>query len=763
MRTNCEKQFLCNMKPNPALRSFLFTFGSAMLAVTTAQADILHWDGLTPGGDAGGGAGTWDNSTANWSTAATGGSAIDWDDSNFAVFGGTAGTVTLGAPITTSGMLFNVHSYSIDASTNALTFASGNNTISTSFTSAAGNITSLTGTVSGGSGANLHFTALNPSYWPVGSIISFNGDSAGGWGGTTTIDKFMTVRLQDANRALANTSGITLRGGMIVLTNVSSQASLNRVNDSAIINSYGGSIRTNNTSTASTNYVENFGELKLNGGLTTLIHNISNNSTGRSQLLSFSNITRASGSYGTLFAGSNSVVPNSTTHLIRNSSITTATADDKTIGPWLTLGNNAYGSPDYAKYDASGNIIAMVRSAGNILTNLQEGSLTTAWADTANFQWTGAALTANRVVNTLRHTGGTFELSSFSFAANGILGSNTNVTIHSTTGGSTGYLTAAGGVGNDNADVLYLNSATGNLFVNAPIKDNGNPVTLVATTGTGRIQLNAVNTHTGGTVISSQVYRNIDGQDANPGNTSRILLQNVNALGPNTNRLRVESGYLDLGSLSPTVGKFDGFVSGVVTGSNASTVLTVGNGTVDSDISDFAGTLNNISLTKTGAGTQILSGVNVTTGAVTVSAGTLLVNGSLGNSAVTVNAGAFGGSGMIGSTLNLTSGSFHVVDLLDALRVTGTVTLYAGFGVDDLAGLTWDSVADGTYSLIDGTLGAGVFAGLNHNSLATAYDIGGGRIAYFQEGSLQLVVIPEPRAAMLGGLGLLALLRRRRY
>ena len=46
-----------------------------------------------------------------------------------------------------------------------------------------------------------------------------------------------------------------------------------------------------------------------------------------------------------------------------------------------------------------------------------------------------------------------------------------------------------------------------------------------------------------------------------------------------------------------------------------------------------------------------------------------------------------------------------------------------------------------------------------------AYDLGG-KSAYFQtdinNSSLNLVVIPEPRAALLGGLGLLALLRRRR-
>jgi autotransporter-associated beta strand protein len=168
------------------------------------------------------------------------------------------------------------------------------------------------------------------------------------------------------------------------------------------------------------------------------------------------------------------------------------------------------------------------------------------------------------------------------------------------------------------------------------------------------------------------------------------------------------------------------------------------------------------SLTKEGAGKWIITGTHTYTGATTVSAGTLLVNGSLGNTAVTVSAGAFGGTGTIGSTLNLTSGSFHVADLNDALAVSGTITLYAGFGIDDLAGIDWGTTGSGTYTLISGTLGAGVFDAMSHNSLAEAFDVGSGKKAYFQEGSLQLVVIPEPSAALLGGLGLVALLRRRR-
>ena len=171
-------------------------------------------------------------------------------------------------------------------------------------------------------------------------------------------------------------------------------------------------------------------------------------------------------------------------------------------------------------------------------------------------------------------------------------------------------------------------------------------------------------------------------------------------------------------------------------------------------------------ITKTGAGTMTLSGNSTYTGATTVSVGTLLVTGALGNSAVSVASSAtVGGSGTIGSTLSFAGDSFFDVFSAvvgnDPLAVTGTVSFGSGFGIDNLTGINWASVAPGTYTLIDSVQDFSL-AGLDNWGIANAFTVDAGKSAYFQSGSLQLVVVPEPRAALLGGLGLLALLRRRR-
>lgn len=192
---------------------------------------------------------------------------------------------------------------------------------------------------------------------------------------------------------------------------------------------------------------------------------------------------------------------------------------------------------------------------------------------------------------------------------------------------------------------------------------------------------------------------------------------------------------------------------------------TTGTSTNTSAHPAHSGITGSGSLVKDGVGYVRLQGTNDYTGTTTVNGGAVLVEGLLTSSTVTVSGGAIGGTGTITNSLSIDAGSFYISNLNSALAVLGTIDIYAGFGVADLVNIDFSSVALGTYTLIDGTLGAGVFASLDNNSLATAYDTGEGTFAYFQEGSLDLVVtdvIPEPSAALLGSLGVLALLRRRR-
>lgn len=167
---------------------------------------------------------------------------------------------------------------------------------------------------------------------------------------------------------------------------------------------------------------------------------------------------------------------------------------------------------------------------------------------------------------------------------------------------------------------------------------------------------------------------------------------------------------------------------------------------------------------KTGEGTMLLSANNTYTGATLVSAGTLLVNGSLGNTSITVDANAtIGGIGALGGSLSFNGAALlEVVDFNDPLAVAGTITFGSGFGIANLTGIDWDSLAfDTPYTVLSTTqtFGTGDIANFG---IANAVTVGTGRYAYFQNGSLAVVVIPEPAAALLGGLGILTLLRRRR-
>ncbi len=121
------------MKPTTKRISFLPVASAiaALFAGPSARAADVIWD-TTPGtvgaGDSAvtGGAGNWDTLNGNW-TSDSGANNIAWDNANndTAIFGDTAGTVTLNTGITVGGLTFDIAGYTVTG--NTLTFGIAGN------------------------------------------------------------------------------------------------------------------------------------------------------------------------------------------------------------------------------------------------------------------------------------------------------------------------------------------------------------------------------------------------------------------------------------------------------------------------------------------------------------------------------------------------------------------------------------------------------------------------------------------------------------
>jgi len=171
-------------------------------------------------------------------------------------------------------------------------------------------------------------------------------------------------------------------------------------------------------------------------------------------------------------------------------------------------------------------------------------------------------------------------------------------------------------------------------------------------------------------------------------------------------------------------------------------------------------------LEKLGAGSLTLNGAQTYTGPTLVSAGTLTLalNSSITSAVTVAGSAALGGAGTIADNLSFNSDAKFVFSLTERLLVTGASVSFVDFGIDDLVGLT-SATAEGTYTIIGGSATINTNGLLNLGS-ANAYNLGGGKSAYFSEGSLQVTVVPEPSTyalLVLAGLGLAGhVIRRRR-
>lgn len=254
------------------------------------------------------------------------------------------------------------------------------------------------------------------------------------------------------------------------------------------------------------------------------------------------------------------------------------------------------------------------------------------------------------------------------------------------------------------------------------------------------------------------------------------------------------NGTFQINNVPQTIDGLSG--SGVVRNVVGANTLTIGAG---GSGGSFSGAIQNgsgtLTLVKTGAGTQILSGANTYTGATTVSAGTLLVNGTHAAAGlINVSAGAtLGGSGSVGP-VTIADGAFlapgnsagamtaaelalnplsRVVFELgapsllqnpgsDFVAVGGTLTLAGTLDITPIAG--FGTPAGGEQWLLM-TYGGGLAdMGMSIGSapalapgLSYAIDTG-------TSGQILLTVVPEAGSCALAALGclhLMCVLRRR--
>jgi hypothetical protein len=97
------------------------------------------------------------------------------------------------------------------------------------------------------------------------------------------------------------------------------------------------------------------------------------------------------------------------------------------------------------------------------------------------------------------------------------------------------------------------------------------------------------------------------------------------------------------------------------------------------------------------------------------------------------------------------------------LTVNGASVSFGGFSIANLVGLDGNAVPEDTYILIDGTATIN-WANVSNVGASNAASIGGGKSAYFETGSLALVVIPEPATfGIVLSVLAAAIIRRKRF
>lgn len=338
------------------------------------------------------------------------------------------------------------------------------------------------------------------------------------------------------------------------------------------------------------------------------------------------------------------------------------------------------------------------------------------------------------------------------FSISGIGSVSSSGGIFGNQGGVTGSATLSGGtwsnagetwIGNSGLGTLVLNGgsltntigniarnsgSTGSVTMSAGTWNNSN-LFVVGNAGNGSF------TQTGGTVnsVTSEIGRTVGGVGVatiSGGNWTNSGSLTVGVVG--NGNLNLNGGTVTASQVAEGVGngtitfnggtlRVGGNQSALFSGFEAGDVTTVGAGaTIDTQgftVATGYGLGGNGSLTKQGTGTLELTGTNTYTGATSVQAGRLILNGSPTTSSVTVANGGTLSPGSTASTLTLNGLTFADTAFLDfQLGTPGIV----GGGVNDLINVNGNLVLGGLLNIeaLSG-FGAGGYRLMNYTGSLT--------------------------------------------
>jgi fibronectin-binding autotransporter adhesin len=410
-------------------------------------------------------------------------------------------------------------------------------------------------------------------------------------------------------------------------------------------------------------------------------------------------------------------------------SITTTTGNTNgTIGGWATVNGSDWAAVNGTTITAYNNYTGMITSGTGTTSNYQitNGSGTTTL--------TGVLKIASLKITDTGTTGVlNMGADSLSFnVGNGLL----------YTGGGSYTIngTAAIGAGTSSGAEFFVNvNNTSTLTINAPVIGSGSGILTKA--GNGTLILTATNSAyqqatniDGGNLQISSLGNSGTASSIGTGSAGGIVLDSgtLTYVGGTTSTNRTftfnsNGGEIDssgTGALSITTGTItpaNNSTAGVITMTLGGT--NTGANTISSSIANAA-TITVTGVTKTGAGTWVLSGSNSYTGATTVNAGTLSVTGTINSgSAVAVNGGTLSVAGSVTGAISVAHGATLSGNggTLGAVTVAGGGIINTQDGViGTLNGSTLTLTSGGGNAVLDLDLGGSLTADLlNFSGIAS--------------------------------------------